>query len=307
MKTFRRTLLWLGVAFFLAAPALAGDIPLIDAHSQLPAPGTAGEVIDLMDKAGVAHTILSFRGQAKGRHVLKLAAAHPLRITAAVKAKGRNWPRGGRKFRKQINKQLAKGKFGALGEVLFYHAAKGIKAPEWSVLSTDEQAKFLLRVARNQAWPVLTHIEFNALGDDKDVWMQRLETLLSQNRDIAFPIMHMGQLEAPDAGRLLAAHPNIYFMTSHANTIVVTRSNQPWIDMFSGGVLKPQWVRLITRYRDRFILNFDNVFEEHWGSYYLDQVALWRKALAALPRDAAHAVAHGNAERLWRLPPVKRN
>lgn len=296
-----------GRCVFPAAPALAGDFPLIDAHSQLPAPGTAGKVIDLMEKAGVAHTILSFRGQAKGRHVLKLAAAHPGRITAAVKAKGRNWVRGGKKFRKQINKQLAKGKFGALGEVLFYHAAKGNKAPEWSVLPTDEQAKFLLRVARDQAWPVMTHIEFNGLGDDKDEWMQRLETLLSQNRDIAFPIMHMGQLEAPDAGRLLAAHPNIYFMTSHANTIVVTRSNQPWIDMFSGGVLKPQWVRLITRYPDRFILNFDNVFEEHWGSYYLDQVALWRKALAALPQNVAHAVAHGNAERLWRLPPVKRN
>jgi hypothetical protein len=29
----------------------------------------------------------------------------------------------------------------------------------------------------------------------------------------------------------------------------------------------------------------------------------WRKAMADLPDDVAHAIAHGNAERLWRIKP----
>ena len=52
------------------------------------------------------------------------------------------------------------------------------------------------------------------------------------------------------------------------------------------------------------MLGFDNVFEEHWGRLYVEQVALWREALATLPRDVAHAIAHRNAERLWKLNPL---
>ena len=153
----------------------------------------------------------------------------------------------------------------------------------------------------------MTHIEFAALGWDKKDWMKHLETLLSENRDMAFPMIHMGQLEANDVGQLLAAHPNIYFMTSHSNTISVRASHQPWINMFSDQTLKSEWVELILLYPERFILNFDNMFEDHWGQFYLDQVILWRKALQALPGDVAHAIAHNNAEHLWRLPSATLN
>lgn len=263
MKIIYRIALGLGLLIFMPFTAHADKIPIIDAHSQLPAPETANKVIELMDKAGVVRTILSFRGTARRQHLLKLAAAHPNRITPSIKTKGRHWPRGDKKFFKKIKKQLATGKFGALGELLFYHAAKGDVAPEWTVLPSDKQAKYLINVARKNGWPLVTHIEFMALGWNKKAWMKRLETLLSENRDMAFPMIHMGQLEANDVGRLLTAHPNIYFMTSHSNTIIVRKSNQPWINMFSDQTLKLEWVKLILRYPDRFILNFDNVFEDH--------------------------------------------
>jgi hypothetical protein len=94
-------------------------------------------------------------------------------------------------------------------------------------------------------------------------------------------------------------------MVSHSNTVTVSQSNQPWVNLFAGEELKPAWKDLIIQHPDRFVLNFDNVFEEHWGPYYLEQVALWRKTLQQLPADVAHAIAHGNAERLWHLPPAK--
>jgi len=34
----------------------------------------------------------------------------------------------------------------------------------------------------------------------------------------------------------------------------------------------------------------------------MDQAALWRQALSDLTPEVAHALAHGNAERLWNLP-----
>jgi len=47
----------------------------------------------------------------------------------------------------------------------------------------------------------------------------------------------------------------------------------------------------------------DNVFAEHWGDFYLKQMVYWKRGLAELPIDAAHLIAHGNAERLWQITP----
>jgi Tat protein secretion system quality control protein TatD with DNase activity len=279
-------------------------IPIIDAHSQLPSPGTADDVIRLMDEAMVNRTILSFRGSARGRDVLRLAQNYPRRIIPAVKTKGGHWEPGDQTYYDKIEQQLATGRFRALGEVLYYHAAKGNVAPEYSVLPTAPQSVYLLSVARDNHWPLIVHIEFAALGPEKDVWMQRLEELLSSNPDINFPMIHMGQLEANDVERLLSIHPNIFFMVSHSNTVTINQSNQPWVNLFDGDQLKPEWKDLMLAYPDRFILNFDNVFEEHWGQYYLEQVKLWRQSLQQLPVDVAHAIAHQNAERLWHLPPA---
>ena len=138
--------------FVLLQPTLshAGEIPLIDAHSQLPSPDTAKDVVRLMDEAGIAHVILSFRGQGKANHVIGLAESNPSRITPAIKIKGKHWPTGSGKFYKSVKKQLNRGAFGAIGEALVYHAAKGDKAPEWTVLPEDKQFKFVLELAREK-------------------------------------------------------------------------------------------------------------------------------------------------------------
>lgn len=303
-------IVWGLVAAFLfwplSQPSIAGEIPLIDAHSQLPDAKTADRVIRLMDEAGITHMILSFRGDGKARDVIALAQANPGRVTPAIKIKGNNWPKGGKKFINQVKNQLNTGAFGAIGEALIYHAEKGNKAPEWTVLPTDQQFRHVLDVARKFDWPVITHIEFRA-APDRDRFMALLETLLADNRDLAFPLIHMAQLGTEDVERLIAKHPNVYFMTSHSNPITIVNSNQPWTNMFSGDELNSEWRKLLVAHSDRFILNFDNVWPEDWGSQYLQQVTLWRRALARLPSDAAHKIAHENAERLWKLTLVDGN
>jgi predicted TIM-barrel fold metal-dependent hydrolase len=118
----------------------------------------------------------------------------------------------------------------------------------------------------------------------------------------------MGQLTPDKAAELIAAYPNIYFMTSRADPIDLARSHgkQPWQNMFSRNDLKPRWKELLAKRSDRFIFAMDNhIAQGHWGNRdYPRRVALWREALSTLPQTAANAIAHGNAEKLWKLPSV---
>jgi predicted TIM-barrel fold metal-dependent hydrolase len=118
-------------------------------------------------------------------------------------------------------------------------------------------------------------------------------------------LMHMGELNAKEVRRLIESHENIYFNTAMSNPIAVSKSAQPLVNLFIGETLAPDWRNLFILYSDRFILGFDNVFSQHWRKLYVKQAKLWKKALKDLPESVAHAVAHGNSERLWRLMPLK--
>ncbi|MBI4637088.1 MAG: amidohydrolase family protein [Candidatus Rokubacteria bacterium] len=135
--------------------------------------------------------------------------------------------------------------------------------------------------------------------------MKKLEALLRAHPDLPVGLIHMGQLQAPEVARLIGDHPNVFFLASHANPITLLLDKQPWSNMFERTRLAPDWERLVLAHPARFVLAFDNVFPMHWGSPYLEAVALWRRALKQLPEKVAHQIAHGNAERLWRLPPAK--
>lgn len=126
-------------------------------------------------------------------------------------------------------------------------------------------------------------------------------SFISDNSEYPFAMIHMGQLKANEVADLLKNHNNLYFLTSHSNPIAVLRSNQPWVNMFEGKELKPKWKSLMIKYPDRFIFALDNVWAEQWRDDYKEQVDLWRHALQKLPEKVAQSVAHGNAERLWRL------
>ena len=135
--------------------------------------------------------------------------------------------------------------------------------------------------------------------------MTKLEPLLVQYPEHPFVLHHLGQLDHVAVCQLIEVHPNIHFITVTSNPIVVEKSIHPWTNMFDGNKLSADWKQLMINYSDRFILGFDNVWAQDWSQYYLDQVALWREAMKELPVEVAHAFAHGNAECLWRLPPVK--
>lgn len=277
--------------------------PIIDTHGQVDQQVELERVIRLMDQAGVAAVILSTRGTVTPEELVSFAADYAGRIIPAVRTKG--YMDNDEKYYQLLKKQMDMEQYGAMAEVLMYHAQKGERAPLVVVYPDDERVQAALDYALDKEWPFIAHIEFAAAGSECDEFMTKLEALLIRYPEHPFVLIHMGQLNHIAVRQLIEAHENIYFITSHSNPIATSESGQPWTNMFVGDYLSADWEQLIVKYPDRFILGFDNVYVEHWGQFYLDQVALWREAIKELPVEVAHAFAHGNAERLWRLQLVE--
>ncbi len=295
------------ICFFLILScnnAMAFELYFIDAHSQVDQKLENLElIIQRMVDGGVYRTILSARSGRKPGEVASFAEAYSDRIVPAVRTKSGAYNKNHPKYYKKLRKQLDSGRFKAMAEVLMYHEQKGSKAPEVIVYPDDQRVQAALNAAIENAWPFVIHIEFQSLsGKKRQKFMTAMEGLLKAHAAHSFVLNHMGQLPAVEVRRLVNHHQNIYFLTAHTNPVIIRHSKQPWVNMFRGATFSPEWKELLLQHADRFIFALDNVWETHWKEFYLDQIAYWRKAMADLPHNVAHAVAHGNAERLWGIP-----
>lgn len=298
----------LAIVLTLGIPASqvpAADITMIDAHSQIRRSVGLDKALALMDQAGIARVILSPLGWHAAKPLLAFARSHPERIVAAIGLKPKALRNSDPVALQRLRNEGHDSQYHALSEVMIFHQQKGDKAPEIIVGLDSPYAKTALEIALDRNWPLVIHIEFGFARNTGRYagQMQALEALLRRYPYHPFVLSHMGQLDAAEAKRLIDAHPNIYFLTSHANPIFIAdhKTSLPWTKLFSGEHLAPQWKALFTAHPERFVLAFDNVYDEDWSSHYVRQAQLWRKAFADLPPAVANAVAHGNAERLWHL------
>ena len=281
----------------LGLPVSAAQLYFVDAHSQIDEGVAAETVISLMDENEVRATILSTRGKPHPETVVNLSDRYPGRIVPSVRTKGRNIFSAG--------DQARSGRFRAMSEVLLYHARKGSRAPEVVQMPSSMATRDDLALTREMGWPFVMHIEFASLSPDRaQQYMGETEVLLSSNPDHNFVLIHMGQLPAKEAARLLSKFSNLHFFVSHSNPVIIQHSKQPWVNLFDGRRLAPEWKALFLRYPRNFIFALDNVWPEHWGKPYGEQMALWREALQDVPQEVAELFAHGNAERLWKLGTV---
>lgn len=287
-------------------PSEASELYFIDAHSQADQKiKSLEDIIQRMDDGGVYRTILAARAGRKSEEIASFAKTYPNRIVPAVRTKSGAYNKNSPKYYKKLHKQIDNGPFHAMAEVLMYHAQKGSKAPEVVVYPDDQRVPAALQVAIERAWPFVIHIEFQSLrGAKRQKFMAEMEALLSAHSDHPFALNHMGQLNAGEVHRLIEDHLNIYFLTAHTTPVIIQNSSEPWVNMFQGATLAKEWKNLLLHYPDRFIFALDNVWETHWNEFYLEQMECWRKALVDLPPDVAQAIAHGNAERLWKIPPM---
>lgn len=283
----------------------ASDLYFIDAHSQVDHNVEDLElIIERMNKADVYRTILAARSGRTPKEVAGFAEKYPVRIIPAVRTKSGAYIRNRPGYYKKIDQQLDSGKFSAMAEILLYHAQKGNKAPEVVVYPNDERVQYALEAAIGRSWPFVIHIEFASLvGSRNGRFMSAMEKLLISHRKHPFVLNHMGQLEPAEVRRLIEKHNNIFFLTAHTSPVIIRRSSQPWVNMFDNEKLTPKWKALAIARPDRLVFALDNVWETHWTRYYMGQIDYWRKAISDLPTKVGHALAHGNAERLWKLIP----
>ena len=279
--------------------------PIIDVHSQVEEKLALETIIPLLDRAGVAQTLLSSRFAQPTSDVLTLAAMHPSRIVPAAKTKTKAFMKGKKGLLEEFTAELQQYDFRAMAEVIMWHAAKKkVGAGKATMQPDDPRLLPLMAAAREKGVPFIAHIEFADLGYAKSGYLEKFKSFLAANPDVSIGLIHMGQLNATDAALLLPAHPNLFFITSHCNPVTARSSNLPWTMMFNGEQFTPEWQALLLAYPDRFVLAFDNVFSYHWDQLFLPQVSFWRRALKTLPDEVAHSLAHGNAEKLWQLSPA---
>jgi hypothetical protein len=307
----KRNLLALALllAFALPGYARAAEIPILDAHSQMDRGVTPEQLMSTLNQAGVSRVILaSQKGFFKNREILGLSRRYPDRITPSIGMKG-GVVHGREDSLEHVPVQGQNPAFGALSEVIIFHMQKGTRSPEILRTLDDPAMGPALEVVRRRGWPLVVRIEFSyarSLGLYA-ANMSGLETLLAGMENHPVALNHMGQLSPEETERLIRSFQNIYFLTSHANTEFLDfreNKNSHWTNMFTGHILAEPWRKLIVTYPDRFIMAYGNVQDEDWGRAYVRQVELWRGALRELPEDVAHKLAHGNAERLWHLPPT---
>ena len=295
-----------GMGLLLIKPVYSEPDKLlfVDAHSQLPNSLLSDQIINFLNKAGIKKVILTNRDLAKNKDILNLSDKYPNRIFPIIKTNGNPWSDDNYKFTKGIEKKEKKRRYYGLGEALLFHAAKGkygLKAPEVNVSTSSDQFIYLLGKARDKKWPLILHIEFRSVNNYSQR-MKELETILDKNRDISFPLIHMGQLDIENVSRLIENHKNVYFMMSRAHMVKGKNTRQPWTTLFSNKKIKDRWKKLLIKYHDRFIFCIDAVWPSDWSDkYYVKRVNLWREALKELPKGVAEQIAYKNAEKLWNL------
>lgn len=297
--------MWLVVLIILFSPVAGGDeLYFVDAHSQFDTDVDSELILNRMKQGGVNKTILASRRHRKPREAAEMAEEFPDRIVASIRTKGRHYFEGTRKFYKKLRKQVNSGRFSAIAELLVFHAQKGDKADEVRISVDDKRIQAALNYAVDNEWPFVVHVEFASLdSSERDEYMNALKELLRSHPAHPFALIHMGQLPHKDVVSLIKGHSNIYFLTSHADPVSAIDSKQPWINMMDINKFKPQWKKLMTQYPDRFVFALDNVWGWQWQDTYMKHINIWRSALSELPAEVANAVAHGNAERLWKLEP----
>lgn len=99
---------------------------------------------------------------------------------------------------------------------------------------------------------------------------------------------------------LLEAFPNL-----HMSFRINRRAPKPAAPLDTEGKLKPQWLDLIKRYPDRFLLGSDSFYDRDGIARGSSEEGLENLKLLidALPEPAKSAVASGNAIRLYKLKP----
>lgn len=130
--------------------------------------------------------------------------------------------------------------------------------------------------------------------------LEQMERVLVSDRSGTWIWAHTGWLPVANPSLLrplLQAHPNLFCELSGRESIRRIYRGDP-ID--NDRVLKPEWKAMLEDFPDRFVIGTD--VDPPTMAAYAEEIGYWRGILSQLSPPTAAKLAHGNAERLLKLP-----
>jgi hypothetical protein len=307
-----------------------GVKPIIDLQSSLKHKDAKNHIkksLPVMDKLGIA--LIAFDGyQGKksksgkkyhwGYDIHNLVNHWPDRfILASNGGTNKNWLKQRNHFISQLEEQTASGDYRLIGELDFRHymsnsQCKKNKTGRDSYISlTSKIGRRVFRLAEKNKLPVSIHFEM------EDQLLAELEATLNDFPDVPVIVAHFGQIRQPRKQtkfgpelieKLFTDHANLYFDISGSDPGRRYRCNDVLDTVFwqnSGafagqvGSLKAEYLQLLNRHSDRFVIGYDYGGGRGSLSRFLEKkTANIRKILSQLSEEANHNIAYRNA---WRL------
>lgn len=209
----------------------------------------------------------------------------------------------------------------AYGEMAVHHLALAPMGPQhpYEAVPPDHPLLLLLAdIAADKDLPIDIH--FDVVPEDMNLPprpglssvnpgflranLAAFERLLSHNRRARIVWAHAGSdplgTRMPALQReLLARHPNLY-----VSLRLPRGAPSPVFALTPQGAIKPEWVALIAEYSDRFVIGTDYFHGPIGGPVRgatEESLSNYAQALRSLPTSVAEAVAHVNAEKIYRL------
>lgn len=250
------------------------DVPIFDAHIHYKEPAWASypvkTVIELMDRAGVAMALVSSTPDAG---TIKLFEYAPQRIVPELR------PYHGRVGSSNWTK--SEGMLAYIKGRLARYRHEGIG--EFHVHRLDARDRPLLREIAKlaKAGNIPVHIHSSAAPI-------RLFFELEPGLKVIWA--HAGMSEpAQVVGAMLDRYATLYADTSYREHDILA----------DGGTIDAEWLAVLLRHSDRFMVGTDTWVNAQWASYG-ELIALNRSWLKLLPRDIAEKIAFRNAAKLFK-------
>lgn len=308
-----RQALLAGYAAELRAILARGQVPIIDVEHHWGGKLALTELIDKMDRAGVALTWLGQNEKNGSAHALAASAEHPTRLVpATMHGDGPRWHGRDPVLLEELAADVRTGRYFAMGEFEARHYVSSTNDRDVHLPVDSSSFETVFRLAEESGLPMLLHHEA------EDALLPELERMLARYPRAKVIWCHVGRnrdraiwtvLPSPAGVRaFLDKYPNLYFdlnQASPGSTHKGTRQvDSVLYDVESsiGGKkndarLNDEWRTLLEERSDRFVFGSD-VNTGRWDKYARVVENFRWLVLRRLSPEAGARIAYGNA---WKL------
>lgn len=299
------------------------DLAMVDAHGHLQRKMSAEDFLKLMDVVGVSRVVLmpTLGEGGTDDQALDYARRYPGRFIPFIgfqdgplATPAELWWNPDRKelaYLGVVEDKLRSGQFYGWGEIVlrYYGHAGGVAAKPEPEIDRPANSPLMFRIAD---LATRYHTPLNIHAEGEPLVVASMGRLLTQYPDLVVVWAHnCGRQSAVEIRRHLRGHPNLYCDLGGMTNTDGYGSGWPrsmrWTVLVDdpSGQLSAEMKDLFEEYSDRFMVGMDVYFYDAYPRY-APRAMRFRQWFDQLSPETARKLAHENAERLLKLPPLKK-